>query len=269
LRALLEEQRIASLGTLHAGEPYVSMVPFAIVPRARFVIHVSTLAAHTRDMLQDARVSLMIVAQPRGDVAPQGLGRVTLQGDATRIEPEDSRHAAVKAAYLARFPDSEPMFDFSDFSLFEIVPRAVRFVGGFAQARSLTPDTFAAVLHDGHSIGSRSRSTTPRMMRRRSRVNGGKKSFESIGVVDRSTARSWENARKPNKPCALPMPDSFTPPKGSPPWANCSTQWLMQAPPELVRRRTCRASSRDSLKTYRASGLGRALICAITASRSS
>ena len=30
VRSLLADQRIASLGTLHGGEPYVSMVPFAI-----------------------------------------------------------------------------------------------------------------------------------------------------------------------------------------------------------------------------------------------
>ena len=36
-----------------------------------------------------------------------------------------------------RFPDTEPMFGFGDFSLFLIAPEAGRLVGGFAQARSL------------------------------------------------------------------------------------------------------------------------------------
>jgi hypothetical protein len=34
LRRLFNGQRIASLGTLHEGEPYVSMVPFAVLPDA-------------------------------------------------------------------------------------------------------------------------------------------------------------------------------------------------------------------------------------------
>jgi heme oxygenase (biliverdin-IX-beta and delta-forming) len=38
------------------------------------------------------------------------------------------------------------MFGFSDFSLFEIVPRSLRFVGGFAQAKTLTPDGLAEIL---------------------------------------------------------------------------------------------------------------------------
>ncbi len=47
---VLRSQTIASLGTLHAGEPAVSMVPFATTGGA-LVIHVSRLAAHTADML--------------------------------------------------------------------------------------------------------------------------------------------------------------------------------------------------------------------------
>ena len=42
LRNLLKTQQVASLGTLHKDEPYVSMVPFALIPGGRgFVIHVS------------------------------------------------------------------------------------------------------------------------------------------------------------------------------------------------------------------------------------
>ena len=49
LRELLRTQEVASLGTLHKGHPYVSMVPFAILPDgSAFVIHVSQLAATPR-----------------------------------------------------------------------------------------------------------------------------------------------------------------------------------------------------------------------------
>lgn len=145
LRSLVLGQRIAALGTLHEGEPHVSMVPFALLPDARFVIHVSALAAHTRDMLAERRVSLLIAGQPGPDTPPQAVPRVTIQGDALRLEEEDRRDAA-RRAYLARFPESEPMFGFGDFSLFEIVPRSARFVGGFAQAKTLTAQALAEVL---------------------------------------------------------------------------------------------------------------------------
>lgn len=145
LRSLVQGQRIAALGTLHGGEPFVSMVPFAL-HEGCFVIHVSALAAHTKDMVADGRVSLMVSGQPNGDVTPQAVPRVTVQGDAARIEAGGAHHAAAKDAYLARFPEAEPMFGFGDFSLFAIEPRSARFVGGFAQAKSLTGETLAQIL---------------------------------------------------------------------------------------------------------------------------
>ena len=104
-----------------------------------FFIHVSGLASHTADMLAHPRVSLMVMAPQTPDVLPQALPRVSVQGVAERLLSDDAEYAAARAAYLARFPDSAPMFGFSDFSLFRITPKNARFVGGFAQAASLTP----------------------------------------------------------------------------------------------------------------------------------
>ena len=56
---------------------------------------------------------------------------------------------AAKAAYLARFPESVELFGFADFSLFVIGPTSARFVGGFAQATSLSPETLRGILSGG------------------------------------------------------------------------------------------------------------------------
>jgi Pyridoxamine 5'-phosphate oxidase len=66
LRRLLDTRPVGALGTLHRGEPAVSMVPF-VLPAAdtRLFIHVSTLASHTRDMQDHPRVSLLVMADPR------------------------------------------------------------------------------------------------------------------------------------------------------------------------------------------------------------
>ena len=147
LRALLQAQRIAALGTLHDGAPYVSMVPFALLPKGPdFVIHVSALAAHTKDMLANPAVSLLVIAPERADVSPQATARLTIQGDAVERGASHPSHAEAKSAYLSLFPTSAPTFELSDFSLFTIRPRTLRFVAGFAQARSLTPETLAGVL---------------------------------------------------------------------------------------------------------------------------
>jgi putative heme iron utilization protein len=147
LRALVEQQEVGSLGTLHDGAPFVSMVPFALLPGGSgFLVHVSALAAHTRDMLADTRVSLMIMAARSADVPAQALARVTVQGDAMPIPQDAPVHALARAAYLARFPESAQTFELDDFALFAIRPRSLRYVGGFAQAKTITPEGFAEAL---------------------------------------------------------------------------------------------------------------------------
>ena len=147
IRDLVEAQTVASLGTLHDGEPFVSMVPYALLPKgAGFVIHVSALAAHTKDMLASPTVSLMIMAVPDRETPPQALARVTIQGDAIRIPDEAPIHEGAKALYLERFPQSAQTFELGDFALFAIRPRQARYVGGFAQAKTITAEGLARAL---------------------------------------------------------------------------------------------------------------------------
>ena len=149
LRALLRTQQVAALGTLHQGQPYVSMVPFAMLPDGSgFVIHVSQLAAHTKDMLLSPQVSLLVVAPPTPECPAQALARVTIQAQALQYTDASPGHAEAKAAYLARFPQSAEMFSFADFSLFAILPNSIRFVGGFAQATTISPQALTNVLRE-------------------------------------------------------------------------------------------------------------------------
>lgn len=147
LRQLLMTQDVAALGTLHKGEPFVSMAPYALLPAGGgFVLHVSRLATHTRDMELHAGVSLLVMDAREDAPGAQALPRASVQGEARRCAPEDAAYAQARSAYLARFPESEPMFGFADFSLFVVAPRSVRFVGGFAQAGSLLAGDFARLM---------------------------------------------------------------------------------------------------------------------------
>ena len=120
------------------------MVPFALLEEGpAFLIHVSELAAHTQDMLTDPRVSLLITQSETAETMPQSLARLTVLGEARQIDDDAPEHGAAMARYLDRFPDSAPMFNFADFSLFAIRPSALRWIGGFAAAQSLTPEEFA------------------------------------------------------------------------------------------------------------------------------
>jgi putative heme iron utilization protein len=147
LRSLLESQQVASLATLHNGEPAVSMVPYALLPQGRgFVIHVSRLASHTADMLSNAAVGLLVIAPRAASPSAQALPRASITGKTRQCASDSPSYSQARALYLSRFPESEGMFSFSDFSLFVIEARSVRFVGGFAQARSVTAEQFASIM---------------------------------------------------------------------------------------------------------------------------
>lgn len=139
LKSLLESRKVAALATLHMNEPAVSMVPYALLPgSANFIIHVSQLAAHTRDMLENPAVSLLVMDSVEVADSPLSLPRASIQGTARPCPPDAPEYLAARAAYLARLPDAEDLFTFTDFSLFLIEPRMVRYVAGFGKAMSVT-----------------------------------------------------------------------------------------------------------------------------------
>jgi putative heme iron utilization protein len=148
LRTLLQTQRVAALATLDAdGYPFVSMVPFAVEPgSAQLVIHVSGLAAHTRNLQTTPRVSLLVMQAEVAGEPVHALARVTLEGAAAVLERDSALWRKARDAYLARFPDAEPMTELGDFMFVGIAVQGARQVAGFGAARSLDAETMAAVL---------------------------------------------------------------------------------------------------------------------------
>lgn len=138
LRTLLRTQPVAALGTLHRGNPAVSMVPFVLpAGETRVLIHVSALATHTADMQRHPRVSLLVMAETGAGASPQALARVTLQADAQTLSRDGADYAAARAAYLDRFPDAAGTFELGDFSMVALRPVSARLVAGFGRAYSL------------------------------------------------------------------------------------------------------------------------------------
>jgi putative heme iron utilization protein len=147
LKNLVHGQPVAALGTLHEGRPFVSMVPFAVLPDgSAMVIHVSHLATHTKDMLDNPAVSLLVMAPLTPELSPQELARVTIQGQAVPCDAASPKYAEAKSVYIERFSQSAGMFDFADFQLFLIEPTSARHVGGFARAATLGSDALTDVL---------------------------------------------------------------------------------------------------------------------------
>jgi putative heme iron utilization protein len=125
------------------------MIPFAVHVSGGMpvlVTHVSSLAAHTRDMLASPEVCLLITAPESPGAMPQSLARVSLPGVAAFVAPDHPDHAPLKATYLAKFPDAADLFTLGDFSIVAITPTSARLVAGFARAHTLEPAALADAL---------------------------------------------------------------------------------------------------------------------------
>ena len=136
LANLLRNERIAHLATLRAGAPMASMTLY--LPEARFdafYVHVSRLAWHTQDMLQDPRIALSIAETDDGRADPFTLMRVSIRGDASQLARDNP---ALKARWLERFPEQAINFELADFSFWQITPRDARFVAGFGRIHNLS-----------------------------------------------------------------------------------------------------------------------------------
>lgn len=148
LRALLTAQRVAALGTLaDDGQPFVSMVPFAVDPvEACIVMHVSELAPHTTFLQRCPQVSLMVMQAEVLGAPVHALPRVTLEGRATVLQPGSTAWPHGRDAYLARFPEAQAMTELGDFRFVAIQVAGARQVAGFGTARSLDARDIAALL---------------------------------------------------------------------------------------------------------------------------
>jgi putative heme iron utilization protein len=139
LAQLVRAERIAHLATLRSGAPLVSMTLYMPSPDfSAFYVHVSRLAWHTQDMQHDARVALSIAETDDRRADPFTLMRLTIRGEALNIANDASDFDALKAAWLARFPEQAINFQLADFSFWKISPRDARFVAGFGRIHNLS-----------------------------------------------------------------------------------------------------------------------------------
>ena len=139
-RSLLRRSRQGALATLMAGsgDPYCSLVNIASHPDGSPILLVSRLALHTRNILGDARVSLMLDERAEGD--PLEGARIMLAGRAEQAGADEL--ATVRRRYLNAHPSAEAFVDFKDFVFFRIWPSGTHLVAGFGRIVDLEPARF-------------------------------------------------------------------------------------------------------------------------------
>src|SRR5215831_5699870 len=119
-RSLLRRRRQGALATLFpgSGDPYCSLVNVASHADGSPILLISRLAVHTRNILADSRVSLMLDERVAGD--PLEGARIMVGGRAE--EAGSSEKEFLRQRYLNAHPSAEVFAGFDDFSFFRIRP---------------------------------------------------------------------------------------------------------------------------------------------------
>jgi heme oxygenase (biliverdin-IX-beta and delta-forming) len=149
-RSLLRRSRQGALATLMAGsgDPYCSLVNVASHADGSPILLISRLALHTRNILGDARVSLMLDERAPGD--PLEGSRIMLAGRAEEAIGDENE--VLRRRYLNAHPSAEVFVNFKDFSFFRIRPLAAHLVAGFGRIVDLQPSQFLTDISDAGTL---------------------------------------------------------------------------------------------------------------------
>ncbi len=149
VRSLLARSRQGALASLMpgSGDPYCSLVNVASAPDGAPILLISRLAVHTRNILADPRVSLMLDERAPGD--PLEGARIMLAGVAEEAGDDTD---LLKRRYLAAHPSAEEFVGFKDFAFFRIKPNGVHLVAGFGRIVDLAPKDFLTDLTGAEAL---------------------------------------------------------------------------------------------------------------------
>jgi hypothetical protein len=149
-RSLLRRSRQGALATLMAGsgDPYCSLVNVASHADGSPILLISRLALHTKNILADNRVSLMLDERAAGD--PLEGARIMLAGRGEEAAGEAA--GMLRRRYLNAHPSAAAFVDFKDFSFFRIVPSGAHLVAGFGRIIDLQPAQFLTEIDDASEL---------------------------------------------------------------------------------------------------------------------
>ena len=149
-RSLLRRSRQGALATLMAGsgDPYCSLVNVASHPDGSPILLISRLALHTKNILGDARVSLMLDERAEGD--PLEGARIMLAGHAEQAgaDPRRSCAGAISTPIRRRKPLSNSRIFRSSGS----APPGAHLVAGFGRIVDLEPEQFLTDISDAAAL---------------------------------------------------------------------------------------------------------------------
>lgn len=107
------------------GYPFGSVAPFVLDHDGQPLLLISTIAEHTKNIMADCKVSLLVFA---GAEDLQANARLTMLGEAEQTDKQDE---LLKARYLRYFPQAEQYFAMHDFLFYRLQIQQARYIAGF------------------------------------------------------------------------------------------------------------------------------------------
>lgn len=111
----------------HAGYPFGSVAPVVLDQQGMPTILISTIAEHTKNIIQNAHVSLVVLDNAE-DL--QANARLTLLAKA---EQTDKQNTLMRERYLRYIPQAAQYFETHDFSFYTLHITHARYIAGFGK----------------------------------------------------------------------------------------------------------------------------------------
>src|SRR3984885_1180027 len=151
-KELLRATRAGTLATIdrNTGHPFASLVNVATDIDGAPLILISRLATHTANLEVDARASLLLAANGKGD--PLAHPRLTVLGAFSQSALDDPNQPRLRRRFLARHPKSELYAGFADFSFWRLDTVSAHLNGGFARAADLKASDLLTDIADAANL---------------------------------------------------------------------------------------------------------------------
>jgi heme iron utilization protein len=109
------------------GYPFGSVAPFVLNHQGMPTILISTIAEHTKNIIQNSKVSLVVF---NNEADLQANARLTLLANA---EQTDKNNDLMRQRYLRYLPQAAQYFDMHDFSFYTLYITHARYIAGFGK----------------------------------------------------------------------------------------------------------------------------------------
>ena len=139
---------LSSFSAKFAGYPFGSVMPFVLGHDCQPIVLISTIAEHTKNIIANPKVSLLVFA---GAEDLHANGRLTLIGEAEQLDKND---ADLMARYCRYFPESTGYLAMHDFQFYRIHITQARYIAGFGKMSWMAGDEIVNINQPSNEIAA-------------------------------------------------------------------------------------------------------------------